>query len=142
MNNAQMKREILELRGKIITRIMFCPVCAELQMPKVGNIVIPFGQSNQRYHPFAIKKDQNVTECGFTPHIIKVAGLHYTDREELVKFDKSCCMNGCGLEIHFSDSKKSMYEVWTLSEQFDWLSLRNFYNLIHFKDVNYYVFPK
>lgn len=140
MNTREMRKEVLKYKNSIITRNMYCPVCAELQMPRIHNIAIVFGQTSKRYHPFSVKKDSQVNEYGFTPHLINNIKLYNIEGEECVIFDKRCGMNGCGVGIDFSNTQKSMYDIYTLNSQFDYLLIENFYNLLHFKDKEYYVF--
>jgi succinate dehydrogenase/fumarate reductase-like Fe-S protein len=111
-------------------------------MSKINNVVIVFGQSSQRYRPFSIKKDSKVEEYGFTPHLITIDCLQYINNQEVVVFTKKCGMNGCGVDIQFTNTEKSMYRIWDINEDFDWMSLKTFYELTHFKDSDYYVYDK
>ncbi len=138
----RMEKYASSLKRKTITRTMYCAKCASQLMPKINNVVIVFGKSSQRYRPFSIKKDSKVREYGFTPHLITVDRLQYINNQEVVVFKKKCGMNGCGVDIQFTNTEKSKYRIWDINEEIDWMTLKTFYDLAHYKDYDYYVYEK
>jgi hypothetical protein len=128
-------------REKIFTRTMYCEKCAQNQMPRVGNIAMVYGQTSNRYYPLTIKRNSEVKEYGFTPHIISSPKMDWIDDVECVTFDKCCAMNGCGTQLRFFPDF-NQYDYYFLEKNFDWLPTHDFLALINFKDPYYYVYPK
>jgi hypothetical protein len=131
-----MEKQLIN-KNQIITRTMYCERCAANRMPRIGNIMALFGGTSQRYRPVTIKKEAPVREYGFTPHLIYVPQLDWVDEQECVSFEKSCAMNGCGVEIMF-DPFTNRFDVSFREREPVWMSISNYTNLMNFKDINFY----
>ena len=125
-------------REKIFTRTMYCEKCAQNQMPRVGNIAMVYGQTSNRYYPLTIKRNSEVKEYGFTPHIISSPKMDWIDDVECVTFYKCCAMNGCGIRLRFFP-EFGMYDHYFVDNQPDYLHIDDYLAFINNKDPYFYV---
>lgn len=141
IDQVENRKKIKLYREKIFTRTMYCEKCAQNKMPRVGNIVLVYGSTNNKYYSFTIKKDAPVREYGFTPHIIWSPRVDWIDNTEIVAFNKCCAMHGCGIEI-ILHKEYSQADYRFIENDEVWLPVNDFLGLINAKDLNYYVYAK
>jgi hypothetical protein len=120
---------------------MYCSNCAENQMPRIGNLALLFGESTQTYYALNVKKDNLVSEYGFTPHLIYNPKIILVENKQVISFDQVCCMNGCGVDIIFNPHNNFYnYSFEVIKKQA--FSIERFLGLLNHKDYDYYVYPK
>lgn len=100
----------------IITRIGYCPFCANTRNPRTGQEFLAFGSSHNEYHVLEAQRNGSI---GYVPHIYK-GKINGTN----VIVEKSCAMFTCGVDrkLKHSNGLKYYYyfvkefkrEIWTL----------------------------
>lgn len=122
-----------------MTRTMYCPKCAQNQMPDIGNFVYLLGTTSRTGYVFSVKRDNMVNEFGFTPHIISQPNIILNKEGKIiVRFYRTCCMHACGMFINFKPFSNS-YVVDILNRGQAELPLNEFIALINYKDHSYYL---
>lgn len=136
--------------GKLIlpaamTRTMFCKECAEMESPQVGeSVLMHCGERNAPYF-FTIRENSEVTEYGYTPHIISDPKLFENEHGQMMmSFTKMCGINECGIRMHEERKKVGNKEQISFTYESvnpieDSMRIEDFAALYGFKDPYFYV---
>lgn len=88
--------------ANIITRIGYCPICANLRNPRTGQQFLAYGSTHHEYHILEAQRNGCI---GYVPHIYKAKVIGSN-----VVVEKSCAMYGCGVDRRWE--KRGGYEYW------------------------------
>ncbi len=119
---------------------MYCIECAKNQIPRIGNLALLYGSSSERFYVLNIKTDNQISEYGFTPHLICCPIIRTIEKEQFVIFDYVCCINGCGIDLIFNPHNNLYeYSFEVVKKQF--YPIERFIGLMNHKYPEYYVQP-
>jgi len=102
-----------EVTMATVTRVGYCPHCANSRSPRTGQQFIAFGSTSNEYHVLEAIRNGMI---GYTPHIYKAKFRN----DGKVNIQKSCGMYECGVDRQWRGSywyyyvKEFTHEVWTL----------------------------
>lgn len=108
----------------VMTRVGYCPVCAEKQRPKRGQLFLYF--SNDEYNIGSLSKN----EIGITPHLYI---LIKTDNK-FVYYKSICLMDGCGTKREKEDNREWLLIDETKISGLQKTTIKNWNALVMLKD--------
>lgn len=83
----------------IITRVGYCPICANEHRPRRGNVFLVYGSFRGKYYTREAMRDG--TE-GYTPHMFI---LNRVTKDNICIIETVCCMHGCAVQCKYSTEK-------------------------------------
>jgi hypothetical protein len=111
----------------VMTRVGYCPVCAEKRRPKRGQLFLYLANgTNEEYDIGSLSK----VEIGITPHLyilIKTDG-------KFVYYKSLCLMDGCGTKREKDDKKEWLMVDETKVSRLQKTTIKNWNALVMLKD--------
>lgn len=85
-----------------ITRVGYCPICAQEHRPKKGNTFLVYGTSREGYY---VREAIRSGVEGYTPHLFI---LRKVTIDNVCVISTVCCLHGCSVDCRYSTEKHTL----------------------------------